>query len=385
MNDDEPPHSSMRLRVLALASYPIEAAATRYRVAQYAPWLAARGIDVELQTFFSGDVFAILYERGHWRKKVTGLLTALVRSPRALLRAARADLVWIQREALPLGPPILEWLIARGWRKPMLLDLDDATFVPYVSPTYGWWIRPLKWFGKTDRLIRWASVVIAGNRHIADYARERGKPVILLPTIVDTDQFTPKAMSSDPPVLGWIGSHSTFHYLKAILPVLEELGRRFAFRLLVVGGTEPVRLRTVEVENRRWALEREIEDFRSLDIGLYPLREDEWAMGKSGLKAIQYMAVGIPTVASAVGAVTEILEDGITGFLVRSAEEWYDRLRALLEDPHLRRRMGRAAREAAVQRYRIAAHADTLEWAIQQCVRYGDSLKEVRHKDSLRH
>jgi len=359
----------MRLRVLALASYPIEAAATRYRVAQFAPWLAARGIEVELHAFFSSDVFALLYERGRWGAKAVGLLKALARSLRLLLRAARADLVWVQREAMPLGPPIVEWILARGWRTPMVLDLDDATFVPYVSPTYGRWIRPLKWFGKTDRLIAWADAVIAGNRRIADYARERGKPVLLLPTIVDTDRFTPKAEPGEPPVLGWIGSHSTFRYLQQILPVLEELGRRFAFRLLVVGGTEPIRLRTVAVENRRWTLEREVEDFRSLDIGLYPLGEDEWAMGKSGLKAIQYMAVGIPTVASAVGAVTEIVEDGVTGFLVRSPEEWYDRLRVLLENPQLRRDMGRAARQVAVRRYRLSAHVEALQRVLWQCAR----------------
>ncbi|MCS6816594.1 MAG: glycosyltransferase [Blastocatellia bacterium] len=372
----------MRLRVLALASYPIEAAATRYRVVQYGPWLAARGIEVELQTFLSHDVFAILYERGHWGKKIAGLLAALLRSSRALIRAARADVVWIQREAAPLGPPVLEWLIVRGLRKPMLLDLDDATFVPYVSPTYGPWVRPLKWFGKTDRLIAWADVVVAGNRLIAEYVRQREKPVLLLPTIVDTDLFVPKAEASDPPVLGWIGSHSTFRYLKTLLPVLEELGRDFTFRLLVVGGTEPVRLRTVEVENRRWALDREVEDFRSLDIGLYPLIEDEWSVGKSGLKAIQYMAVGIPTVASAVGVVTEILEDGVTGFLVRSPEEWYDRLRLLLENPELRRQMGRAAREVAVQRYRVAVHAEAIRRAIQHCARRGSLLEEAAHTDS---
>jgi glycosyltransferase involved in cell wall biosynthesis len=372
----------MCLRVLALASYPIEAAATRYRIAQYVPRLAAHGIEVELQPFFSSDAFAILYERGLWWQKTRGLLTALARSLRLLRQAARADVVWVQREAMPLGPPILEWLLSQGWRKPLLLDLDDATFVPYVSPTYGRWIRPLKWFGKTDRLIAWASLVIAGNRHIADYVRARGKPVVLLPTIVDTDRFRPKAAPSDPPVLGWIGSHSTFRYLKAILPVLEELGRRFTFRLLIVGGTEPVRLRTVEVENRRWTLEREIEDFRSLDIGLYPLFEDEWARGKSGLKAIQYMAVGIPTVASAVGAVAEIIEDGVTGFLVRSPEEWYARLRALLENPTLRQQMGRAAREVAVRRYHVAAHAEAIRRALLHCARERRAWTEDVEEDS---
>ncbi len=374
-----------RIRVLALASYPIEAAATRYRVAQYERWLAREGIECVLHSFLSRETFAVLYERGHLREKLLGVASALVRSPRALLRAARSDVVWIQREAAPAGPPVLEWFIARVLRKPILLDLDDATFIPYVSPTYGPWIRPLKWFGKTDRLLAWATLVIAGNRFIAQYTRERGKEVLLLPTIVDTDQFTPRETPSDPPVIGWIGTHSTFRYVKPLLPILEELGRDFTFRVRLVGGTEPVRLRTVQVENLRWELAREVEDFRSLDIGLYPLGEDPWAFGKSGLKAIQYMAVGIPTVASAVGAVTEIIEDGVTGFLVRSPEQWYDRLRRLLQDPELRQQMGRAAREAAVRRYSVAAHAWAILQAILRCAHSRGSEASLVAPRELRH
>lgn len=349
-----------RIRVLALASYPIEAAATRYRIEQYRPLLREFGIDMDVKPFLSPETFRILYAKGQTVRKCLGLLAAMVRRVPLLWHAHQADGVFLQREAALFGPPVVEWYLTRVLRKPLILDLDDATFVSYVSPTYGSLVSPLKWFSKTDALIRWADAVIAGNRRIADYVSERGKPVTLLPTVVDTEVFKPSEKASDTPILGWIGSHSTFPFIKAILPILEELGRRYRFRLKIVGGTEEVRLPTVEVINAPWRLEREVEDFRSLDIGLYPILADEWSVGKSGFKAIQYMAVGIPTVASAVGAVSEIIEDGVTGFLVRTPDEWYDRLRQLLDDAQLRSRMGQAARQRAVERYSLRVHASLL-------------------------
>jgi len=348
------------IRVLALASYPLEAAATRYRVEQYRPWLARFGIEVEVSPFLSAQTFRILYEPGHVGRKVLGLMAAVLRRTSLLWQARRADVILVQREAALLGPPLLEWYMGQVLGKPLILDLDDATFVSYVSPTYGRFIAPLKWFGKTDALIRWADAIIAGNQRIAQYVSDRGKPVTVLPTVVDTDIFTPKEEPTGLPTLGWIGSHSTFPFVKTILPVLEELGKSHRFCLKLVGGTETVRLPHVEVVCHPWRLDREVEDFRSLDIGLYPMIADEWSVGKSGFKAIQYMAVGIPTVASAVGTVTEIVEDGVTGFLVRTPDEWLDRLARLLEDPALRRRMGLAARQRALERFSLPEQAARL-------------------------
>lgn len=321
-------------------------------------------MDVELSPFLSCDLIEVLYGPGHRLKIAAGLSVSFLKRFLMLVKAARADVVFIQREAALIGPPVFEWIISKVLGKPMLLDLDDATFVSYVSPTYGPLASRLKWFGKTDQLIRWADAVIAGNRVIAEYVSDRAKPVVILPTIVDTSVFTPKASSSNPPVIGWIGSHSTFPYLKSLLPVIEELGRKHRFKLRLVGGTEDVRLQTVEVENVRWQLAREVEDFRSLDIGLYPIIADEWSIGKSGFKAIQYMSVGVPTVASAVGAVNEILEDGVTGFLVNTRDEWQDQLSVLLENAELRQQMGNLARESAVRRFSLDAQAEELRRVI---------------------
>jgi glycosyltransferase involved in cell wall biosynthesis len=179
--------------------------------------------------------------------------------------------------------------------------------------------------------------------------------------------------NSEPPVLGWIGTHSTFPYLQFIFPVLQDLARKYPFRLKVVGaGGETITIPGVEIENLKWRLEREVEDFQSIDIGLYPidatLYSDNWAAAKSGFKAIQYMAVGIPYVASPVGAAGEIGVPGTTHFLAQSPDEWHNALASLLSDTHQRRTMGAAGRQHAITHYAVPAQADKLAEALQAAV-----------------
>jgi glycosyltransferase involved in cell wall biosynthesis len=291
-------------------------------------------------------------------------------------RARRADVILVQREAMMFGPPVFEWLTSRAGKRPMVLDLDDATYVSYTSPTYGRLASSLKWFRKTDDLIRWARVVTCGNRHIAEYVESKGARARVIPTVVDTERFRPApagAARCGPPVLGWIGTHSTFQYLKAIFPALQELARSHSFRLKVVGaGAREVDLPGVEVESLDWRLEREIADFQSFDVGLYPILADEWAQGKSGFKAIQYMAVGIPFVVSPVGTCAEVGEAGVTHLEATSPEEWTAALASLLADEEGRRRMGEAGRRHAVEHYTVPIQADKLAQALREAAKSND-------------
>jgi glycosyltransferase involved in cell wall biosynthesis len=318
----------------------------------------------------------MLYQRQAMAHTVLALMKAGLRRLGDLLLVSQVDAVLIQREAMIFGPPLFEWTIARLFKRPMVLDLDDATYVPYTSPTYGKFGRALKWAGKTDDLIRWASVVTCGNQTIADYAESKGATVRIIPTVVDTDVFCPKPFRSGAPlVLGWIGSHSTFPYLQAIFPVLQDLARTRRFKLKIVGaGVNEVSIPGVEVENLEWSLEREVEDFQSLDIGLYPidasLYAEQWAAGKSGLKAIQYMAIGIPYVATPVGALADMGEAGITHVKATTNQDWFKALDVLLSDPDLRQTMGAAGRRHVVEHYPLSAQADKLARALRQA---GDS------------
>ncbi len=360
------------MKVLALASYPIEAAATRYRLYQFVDALAERGIELSIRPFFDSKLFANLYRREALPGTVAGLAKAGVLRFGDVLAARKADVILVQREAMIFGPAIIEWLSTRFSRRPLVLDLDDATYVPYTSPTYGQLGKTLKWFSKTDDLIRWASVVTCGNRAIAEYVSSRGKPARIIPTVVDTDVFRPSELPREnAPVLGWVGTHSTFPYLQSLFPVLQRLAREHQFRVKIVGaGRAEIDLPGVEFENREWKLDREVEDFQSCDIGLYPIvtsmYADEWAAGKSGFKAIQYMAVGVPYVASPVGATKEIGEVGVTHFCARDEEEWQASLARLLADKGLRNRMGAAGRKHAIEHYGLAAQADKLAAALRE-------------------
>lgn len=338
-----------RLRVLALATYPLEAAASRYRIVQFIEPLRARGIDVTFSPFLDAALFVALYRPRRLLLHLPRLLWRLLRRLGDVARAARADVVWIQREAMLFGPPVIEWLIARVLRKPVVLDLDDPTWVAYVSPVYGRLATWLKWPSKADTLIRWASRVVAGGANVAEYA---GAKSVVVPTVVDLDVFKPAPSHRDVPVIGWIGTHGTFPYLEPLFPLFERLAREHRFRLRIIGsGRDSIGLPFAEL--KPWRLEEELPDLQSFDIGVYPITEDRWSLGKSGFKAVQYMATGVPFVMSPVGVSASIGRDGSTHFLARTPEEWYERLSLLLRDPELRRTMGRAGREYAEQHYAL--------------------------------
>lgn len=361
------------MNVLALASYPIEAAATRYRLYQFVEPLAERGIKLHIRPFLDSQSFAALYRRQELVRTALGFSYATVRRLGDLLKVPRADVLLVQREAMTLGPPLMEWLATKVAKCPMVLDLDDATYVSYTSPTYGRLGKTLKWFSKTDDLIRWAQVVTCGNRVIAEYVAGKGTRARVIPTVVDTDLFQPATLARDDArtVIGWVGTHSTYPFLKSVFPVLQKLAAHYSFRLKVVGaGTDEIRIPDVEVENLPWSLSREIDDFRSFDIGLYPIDAAsygaDWTSGKSCFKAIQYMAVGIPYVVSPIGVCAEMGEPGVTHLTAASPDEWHDALRTLLEDRELRRRMGKAGRQHALKHYNVADQADKLAEVLRE-------------------
>ena len=215
-------------------------------------------------------------------------------------------------------------------------------------------------------------------------------PAVVIPTVVDTTQFRPLAErhSADVPVIGWIGTHSTFPYVKSIFPVLERLARDYRFRLRLVGtGEDNISIPGVEIENLPWKLNREIADFQSLDIGIYPIVEDNWSVGKSCFKAVQYMAVGVPFVVSPVGACQDIAETNETHFVARTEDDWYAHLSRLLSDEGLRRRLGNRGRTFAVQHYSIEAHVQKLAEALRAAVitpkAFANSSPRLERSDNL--
>ncbi len=360
------------MKVFGLASYPVEAACTRFRLAQFVDPLAVRGVTLTIHPYLDSRAFASLYVRSSVPRALIGLAQGVLRRCRDVVQAWNADVVLIQREAMLFGPPVVEWFLTRVADRPMLLDLDDATYIPYSSPVFGPVSRVLKSFSKTDQLIRWAELVTCGNPVIAEYVRSRGGKVRILPSTVDTDRFcpSPTRLHSSMPVVGWIGTHSTYPYLQSILPVLERLGEKCRFRLRIVGsGRRGIEVPGVLTESTSWCLDREVADFQSLDIGVYPIIPSDFAAAKSALKSVLYMAVGIPFVASPVGAAAEIGIPGVTHFLATSPEEWVERLSELISDADLRGRMGAAGREYVLQRHSLPVQLPRLAEALAEVAR----------------
>lgn len=363
------------MRVLALCSYPLEAACTRYRVIQYISPLAKKGIELSVNPFLSNEVFSDFYKPGNKLGKAVKLLGSAGRRFFDSTNARNFDAVFVQREAMLFGPPVFEWLAKTIGRCPLILDLDDATYIRYVSPTYGKLGSALKFFGKTDKLIDWSAAVVCGNRFIADHVEKRNKKAVIVPTVVDTDKFFPVEKSEQKiPIIGWIGTHSTCPFLETLFPVFTKLAEKYEFVLKIVGaGKSEIDIKGVKIENLEWTLEREIADFQTLDIGLYPMQTNdfvnkEWLMGKSGFKAIQYMSVGVPFVVTPVGITGEIGIENETHFTATNNDQWFEKLATLLESYETRKRMGKNGREFALKNFTVSRQSEIIAETLKSAV-----------------
>jgi glycosyltransferase involved in cell wall biosynthesis len=277
------------------------------------------------------------------------------------------DLVYVFREAALLGPAVFEkWISRTG--VPMVFDFDDAVFVSYKSPSNGY-LSYLKFAAKTRNICRLASHVMAGNPYLADYASKFNAHVTVVPTTIDTNKYQVKRRDNpNPPVIGWTGSYSTVQHLDTLRGALEKLAKREKFYLRVI-GTPVYAVQGLHVEAMPWRSNTELQDLQEIDIGVMPLPDDDWSKGKCGLKALQFMALGIPTICSPVGVNTEIIQDGENGFIARTEEEWIEKLTQLLASSQLRRKLGDAGRATVEAKYSAETQAPRVFEILQSVIR----------------
>jgi glycosyltransferase involved in cell wall biosynthesis len=322
----------------------------RFRLEQWDPLLKDKGIEITYSAFETPELRKILYRSGETVKKIKAVLESMNRRRRELDSVDEYDLVYIFREAALLGPPWFERKIARSG-KPMIFDFDDAVFVAYRSPSNGY-LSYLKFPQKTGEICKLSAHVMAGNQYLADYAREFNKNVTIVPTTIDTEKYqvVEKKENNGIVTIGWSGSFSTVQHLDTIRDVFRKLAETEKFRLRVI-GTPDYKIPGVEVESLAWKPETEIEDLGKIDIGVMPLPDDQWSKGKCGLKALQYMALGIPTICSPVGVNSTIIQDGENGFLAESKNEWVEKLKKLIHSYNLRHKLGLAGRRTVEDSY----------------------------------
>lgn len=349
--------------MLVLCPFPLDvAAAQRLKFEQYYDDWRAHGWQVDVAPFMDTTLWRVLFERGHIGTKVWGAVKGLFRRLRDLGRVARYDLVYCHMYVTPIGTTILERAVRRLAHR-LVFDIEDNVFLgQQLAATYNPnpFVRLLKGRGKAKYLVRHADHVITSSPFLNEtcLAINERNSCTYISSSIDAERFVPaKSYSNDRTVtIGWTGTFSSRPYLDLLRPVFQELASRRKFRLMVIGNFE-YDFPDVHLQVVRWTAEREVEDLQEIDIGVYPLPLDSWVSGKSGLKAIQYMMMGLPCVATDVGTTPMIIRHNENGILARTREEWVRALERLIDDPALRRRLGERARRDAVERYSTEAVA----------------------------
>ncbi len=333
---------------------------SRFRVLQYLPGLRQLGHDCLVMPSRPDkyDSWPLLGFRlsgwvKHWHR-----WGDLVR-----LKDWRPDVVVLERELFSDASFDVEQALRQVSRR-LVLDLDDGLFVLHRE--------------KFDMLCGLCDHIIAGSHLLAERVRPINPRVTVIPTCVDLTRFGNNSAAgvtrNRPLVLGWTGTAANIDYLKSLREPLAQLAREFPIELCVIAESDrPLRrlgLEQAGIVTRfvRWSESNEVAELKQFDIGLMPMPDTEWTRYKCGLKILQYMAAGVPAVASPVGVNRDIIRNGQNGWLATSPDEWLSILRDLLRDPNQRVSTVAAARQTVAVGYSVESQLPRLVACLEEVV-----------------
>ena len=377
--------------ILFITPYPINIApGQRFRFEQYLDLLKRNKLDFDFTPFLDEKTNNILYKKGGTLKKTYGVFKGFLNRLFLLTKIKKYDFIFIFREASPIGPPIIEWIIFKLFNKKIIYDYDDAIWLEDPIEK-GSLKSKIKYKSKISSICRWSYKISAGNIYLAQFAKQFNANVIVNPTTIDTvGLHNPKLyeqsyqnktsslgrdldqnenvddyenifseasndLSKPRPVIGWTGTHSTLQYLELIIPILLELEKKQEFTFLVIANENP----NFKLKSFRfipWSKETEIVDLMKIDIGIMPLSDDAWSQGKCGFKLLQYLSLEKPTLASPIGVNTSIIDDGVNGYLCQTNQDWMTYLELLLNDATQRTRLGQSGRKKVVEEFSVLSN-----------------------------
>lgn len=329
---------------------------TRFRVLPFVRKLREAGIACTVAEGFPPkyEYFPKLgFRPSQYLKRATRLWHLI----KAFIR--RYDIVYLERELFDDTTYRMDfWFRSIGRR--FVLDLDDAVFLRFPE--------------KIEALTRGSDLVIAGNPWIAQVLGQWNDQIVVIPTGVELAAFPEKDFepsSADVPIVGWMGTQGNLRYFEVVAPALRELSKLHDYELRLIApnldALDPIDLSGVRVKHILWRGDTEVEELRKVDIGIMPLfADEEWDKYKCPTKLIQYMAIGIPGVASPVGFTGDVVTHGVDGFVAHNSEEWCETLGRLLADADLRRKVGRAARQTVAEKYCVEANLPVMIEAFER-------------------
>ncbi len=351
--------SLKRMRVQFWSRYSENGASSRCRSFQLVPGLARLGFSANVVPLLSKEYLSRQYVRRDLFRQLGSGLAGVAERFRRSGSLSSVDVLVLEKEICPYAPFELEVLMLRRARR-LVVDYDDAMWVYYERSRF---LRE-----KISRIMAISDAVVAGSRVIEDYARQYAKKVYLVPTVVDVARYPdcsrgegrePATNSLRRPFrVGWIGTPVTSKFLPMMANALRRVAREIPLVFVSIGGGDSYGFPGVLMRRLPWTLETEAEDIGRLDVGIMPLQDDGFARGKCGYKLIQYMAAGLPTVASPVGENVHIVRHGVSGFFARSEDEWVDALLQLARSSDLRVRMGAEGRRIVESGYTLQHAVD---------------------------
>lgn len=344
------------IKLLMLPRYGPLGASSRLRSLQYVPLLQGAGFQVDVMPLLSDSYVAGLYAG---KISAMGVALSYCRRLIKLLKSRRYDLLWAEKELFPWLPAAFDLSLIPK-RTALIVDYDDAVFHRYDE--HPSWLVRATLGTKIDAVMQRANLVTAGNDYLAQRAvNANSRRVEWLPTVVDLGRYSTgkPTKQNGQVVVGWIGSPSTAAYLKIVGPALSRLATLYPLRCVAIGA-RPDQVAGTPFEALPWTEATEVNLLQQIDIGIMPLPDAPWERGKCGYKLIQYMACGLPVVASPVGVNKQIVVDGHNGFLATTEPEWGSALTSLVVDAALRKRMGTAGRKRVEEVYCLNVQAPRL-------------------------
>ncbi len=322
------------MRIIFYTKYPREGASSRLRSYQYKSFFESLGYECIYYPLHSSTYIHLLYTN---QPRYLDAFKSYFKRLISLFKIRKQDIIIIEKEIFPYMPPVIEFFLKKiGIR--YIVDFDDAIHHNYDNSN-NFLVRFLL-KNKIPIVMKSSEIVTVGNEYLANYAKKNNsKKIIKIPTVIDNNKYFVESKLNKTVNIGWIGTPYTSVYLKNLIPVFERLYEKFPIKIILIGALKND-FDFEFIDCIQWSEESEVRSIQMLDIGIMPLEDSPFERGKCGYKLIQYMACGIPVIASPVGENKVIVDDGNNGYLAKSNKDWEDFLNKLIKDEDLRRRIG---------------------------------------------
>lgn len=347
--------------ILIICPYPVGCAASqRLKYEQYFSHWKEAGFQLEISSFFDKDSWKVLYANKNLTVKILGTLKGYLKRIKDIHRAKDFEVVYVCMWVAPFLDWFFEWLLRRNSSR-LVFDFDDSIHSeidPFIDKFYK---RLFKGRKKVRYLIKNSDHVITSSPFNLDFCQNLNlhNNSSYIPCTLDTERFVPvnRKIPQEKITLGWTGTFTTKTYIDSIKPTLIECCQENNLKLILITNFEYV-IEDIDLEVIPWKKETEIFDLQKIDIGIYPLIQTKWALGKGALKTLQYMSIGIPSISTNFGTATKIINHGVDGFLASNESDWKKYINMLANDEQLRKVIGNEARKKAVSSYSVAANKE---------------------------